>query len=278
MKTVLKKLIPYSVGIRLRKAYQWSLHQAYKGNNYYCPFCDNHFRKMLPGGESHPVISEKQIIGAGRRPNAVCPRCFSTDRDRLVYLYLKEETTIFSKPAAVLHIAPEKSLKHMLEKQNHLNYVAGDKFEEGYTDYYYDRDVVSMDVTDIREKDNSYDLILCNHVLEHIVHDTQALSEIYRVLKPDGKAILQVPVSKLLKKTEDKPLATAAERERQYGQHDHVRLYGQDYQERLENAGFCVETRNPVANSWTASTKKYAVNPEEILYIAKKCTNAAKHA
>lgn len=270
MKQAIKRIIPFSAGVKIRGAYQKLLRITHYGNNYYCPFCDNTFRKMLAGGEAHPVIAKKAIIGAGRRKNMVCPRCFSTDRDRLIYLYLQDKTSFLRNPASVLHIAPEGSLKHLLEKQPNLDYHTGDKFEEGYTGYYYDRDVVQMDVTAIPDQADTYDLVICNHVLEHIPDDKKAMQEILRVLKPGGQAILQVPVSLTATTTDEEPLNSDAEREARYGQFDHVRLYGADYKNRLEEVGFEAEVHHPEDNSWKADTTRYALNPLESVYVAKK--------
>ncbi|MGM0565410.1 MAG: class I SAM-dependent methyltransferase [Bacteroidota bacterium] len=270
MKDFLKKFLPYSAGVKMRGLYQKALLIAYSGNKYYCPFCDNRFRKMLPGGEDHPVIHEKNIVGAGRRNNMLCPRCFSTDRDRLIYLYLKEKTEFLTKPASVLHIAPEGSLKHLLENLQNLEYRTGDKFEEGYTGYYYDRDVLQMDVTDISEPDESYDLVICNHVLEHIPDDRKAMREIYRILNPGGEAILQVPVSMSATETKEETVASDEERQARYGQFDHVRLYAADYKHRLAEEGFKVEVHNPEKDGWKSNLKEYAINPLENVYVGKK--------
>lgn len=269
MKQAIKKVVPFNLGVKLRGAYQKVLGIAYSGQKYYCPFCGNTFRKLLTGGEDHPVVTEKDIVGAGRRPNMVCPRCYSTDRDRLVYLYLKS-SGFFNHPAKVLHIAPEGSLKHLLETKENLDYSTGDKFEEGYTDYYYDRDVLQMDVTEIPSGNDTFDLVICNHVLEHIEDDRLAMREIHRVLKPGGQAILQVPVSRSLEKTEETKRDNPQDREKHYGQHDHVRVYAEDYKDRLAEEGFTVEVRNAVKENWVPDLEKYAVNPEENIYIAKK--------
>ncbi len=270
MKQAIKKIIPFEAGVKLRGAYQKLLGFYYRGNNYYCPYCNHRFRKMLTGGEAHTVVKEKQIVGAGRRPNMVCPRCYSTDRDRLIYLYLKTQTSFLTMPAKVLHIAPEGSLKHFLENKTNLDYTTGDKFEEGYNDYYYDRDVVQMDVTKIPFDKNVFDLLICNHVLEHIEDDRQAMREMLRVLKPGGQAIVQVPIAMGIEKTEEHRLASAEERKKQYGQFDHVRLYAKDYADRLAEEGFKVEILNAVEGQWAQEMDQYAVNPDENIYIAKK--------
>ena len=269
-KDKLKKVVPYSVGVKLRGAWQKTLRIIYMGNRYYCPFCQNSFRNFLKGGYPSPIAEEKKIIGSGRRNNMLCPRCYSTDRDRLIYLYLKEKTNLFVENAEILHIAPEGSLKHFLSKLPNIGYTTGDKFEEGYKGYYYDRDVQQLDVTNLPYEDNSFDLVICNHVLEHVKDDIKAMTEIRRVLKENGRAVLQVPISLLLTKTDEEKVDTAEEREKRFGQFDHVRLYALDYQFRLEKAGFKVEIHNPERDGWGSEISKLALNPLEDVYVGRK--------
>jgi len=270
MKTFIKKFIPFSLGVKLRGGWQKILKVYYSGKNYFCPFCNNSFRKLLPGGFDFPVITEKQIIGAGYRKNNVCPRCYSTDRDRLIYFYLKEKTDIFTQNIKLLHIAPEGSLKSVLSKKTNITYIQGDKFTKGYHNYYYDRKVLYVDIQKIAYSDNEFDVIICNHVLEHIKDHHQAMRELYRVLKPGGWAILQVPISKILEKTFEVDTTSPEDREKLFGQFDHVRIYGQDYPQILENIGFKVNIFNPVQNGFKKFVSKYAINPIENIYIAKK--------
>lgn len=271
MKTVIKKIIPFTLGQKLRGLWQKTQSVYYNGNNYYCPFCGNAFRKMLPGGSKFPVIKEKQIIGAGRRDNCVCPRCYSIDRDRLIWLYLSNKTDVLKRTIKVLHIAPDGATRVWLSSQPNIDYTMGTKHHEGF---YYTKDISMIDITELDFDDNSFDLILCNHVLEHISEDRKAMAELFRVLKPGGFAILQVPISMKLKETyEDESITEPKEREKYFGQFDHVRIYGQDYPERLKGVGFDVEILNPEKESWNIDNyEKYAINKDEDLYIAKKTT------
>ncbi len=269
MRTPLKKLIPYSMGRRMRGLWQKSQSLYYRGNNYHCPFCDNNFRKLLPGGFDLPVIKEKQIIGGGRRNNNICPRCYSTDRDRLIYLYLKNYTSIFEKDIKLFHVAPSGALKALLTSQPNIDYTMGTKHHEGF---YYARNIDLLDITKLNIQDNTFDVILCNHVLEHIHNDIKAMSELRRVLKPGGWAILQVPMSKLLKQTyEDPSITSEKEREKHFGQFDHLRIYGSDYNQRLEQVGFRVEVQNPYNDHWNIENlDKFALNKEESIYVVYK--------
>ena len=263
-----KKLIPFWLGKRLRGGWQKYLSFKYRGTDYYCPYCKNSFSKMLPGGTDLPVLKEKKIVGGGYRDNLVCPRCFSVDRDRMIYLYLTEKTDILTSPKKILHIAPEGSIRALLLSLPHIEYHDGIKYHEGY---YYDRNVNILDVTQIPFEDNTFDVVICNHVLEHIVDDRKALSEIYRIMKPGAWAILQVPISLKLHDTfEDLSVTTPEEREKVFGQFDHVRIYGQDYPNLLEKRGFSVKRYSPFDETHQEELKKYALNPDEILYIANK--------
>jgi len=268
MKVPFKKHIPFWLGKKLRGGLQKFLGFYYQGNLFFCPFCNNNFRKLLPGGFNFPVLKEKKIIGGGYRENLICPRCYSKDRDRLIYLFLRNKTTIFKEKQKVFHVAPEGCLRTMLTSLPYIKYMAGVKYLEGY---YYDRRTNLVDITCLPYEDDSFDAIICSHVLEHIHDDKKALHELYRVLKPGGFAILQVPISKSLEVTFEDPTVTSAEeRERLFGQFDHVRIYGQDYEKKVENAGFILRLYNPVREKWSDDIEKYALNPDEDLFVAYK--------
>lgn len=236
------------------------------GYNYYCPNCNSNLRNFIFCGTDSPIIKEKQIIAAGRRKKE-CPVCHSAERDRLVFLFVKDYLKAFDNENKIniLHIAPEDCLFPLFKKNiNHTNYICGDKFEEGYS---YSLNVLYMDITAIDYEDNYFDLIICNHVLEHIADDLTAMKELYRVLKPNGKAILQVPVSCNMEKTfEDFTITDPSEREKIFGQKNHCRIYGKDYGKRLETAGFKF---TPVFIS-DRRYKKYGLDEREQLFLAVK--------
>ncbi len=241
----------------------------YSGNNYECPVCGYHFRKMLPGGFDLPVLKEKQIVGGGYRENDICPYCLSTDRDRLIYLYLKLKSDFFTSQKTVLHIAPEPALFRIFKKSDNLHYFPATKYAEGL---YYGNNIETADLLDLQFENDTFDWVICNHVLEHIPNDQLAMQEIFRVLKPRGQAILQVPYSPVLKKTfEDPNITSKADREKYFGQFDHVRIYGTDYISRLESAGFHVNLieQNKTFNN-VVNLEKYALNPKEKLFICLK--------
>jgi SAM-dependent methyltransferase len=236
---------------------------VHRGNAFECPFCSYRGRDLAVSGHDLPVLREREVVGAGRRP-VHCYGCGSGDRARLVYLYLRDEVGFGSAGSKrVLHVAPERVLRETLAAVEFDEYVCGDLLAEGYK---YPSWVQHLDATDIHFPDDSFDIIICNHVLEHIPDDRKAMSELARVLKPGGVAVLQVPISANSLTTDEEPtINDASEQERRFGQWDHVRLYGQDYVDRLTAAGFEV-TRVDVTERYA----RYGVNPDEELFVCSK--------
>ncbi|MDN5329752.1 MAG: hypothetical protein PWP35_1539 [Bacteroidales bacterium] len=270
MKNFIKELIPYWLGVKIRGNYQRLQAFVYRGDKYVCPLCGKSFRKMLTGGVENEIFKKYHIIGGGRRPNSVCPRCYSTDRDRLVFLYLRDFTDVFKKNYQILHIAPEGSLRAYFMQKTSVSYTSGFKDAQAYKGYYYDQLKQHIDITSTDFSDNKFDVVICNHVLEHIEDDLKAMREIFRIMKPGGFGILQVPFSPDLEKSiEGLPAPTPAERLRLYGQEDHVRIYGVDYFDRLKSVGFEVN-KFMLYHSDSEKYKNYAINPEEPIIVVKK--------
>ena len=235
-----------------------------RGSKYKCPFCNYSSSELRIIGADSSVLQEKQVVGGGKR-EAGCLKCGSTDRERLVWLFLKSKFEEIREGVKVklLHIAPERNLSNVLSHHKKIDYVAGDKFAKGYK---YRDEVVDLDLLDLPFEDNLFDILICNHVLEHILDDAKAMNEIYRVLKKDAYAILQVPISKTSDTTfEDSSIVEPKEREKAFGQHDHVRIYGLDYTDRLENCGFKVQKKS-LFQSWP----QFGLNAEEELFVATK--------
>ena len=253
----LKAMLPY----RIRQPLELFLH---RGDRYLCPFCLYSSRDLCLIGYDFPVLTEKQVIGAGRRPGG-CHKCASSDRERLIYIYLREKMKFFSadKAKRILHFAPEEKLSKKIADFGFTDYVCGDLFAEGYR---YAKHVQNINVLDIPYQDNSFDLIICNHVLEHIPADLLAMKELRRVLKKGGQAILLVPISKNSAKTfEDFSVTDPQQREIVFGQFDHLRIYGQDYAARLEESGFRV-TRTNISKEFM----NYGLNADEDIFIGTK--------
>lgn len=222
-----------------------------RGNRFVDPIDNQGYKNLLPYGY------EKQ------RENVLSPGTYSLERHRLMWLYLKNETDFFTKSAKVLHIAPEQSFIKRFRKLTHLDYTTSD-LESPLAD-------VKADICDLPFEDNSYDVIFCNHVLEHIPDDAKAMSELFRVMKPGGWGILQVPISYQREVTYEDPTITSKEdRRREFGQYDHVRVYGKDYYKRLENAGFIVEQVDYTKQIPATDVEKYCLEKGEIVPVVRK--------
>ncbi len=202
-----------------------------------------------------------------RRPNAMCPKCFSLERHRLLYDFLNKRTEIFKKEMALLHFAAEKCLHKKLKANKGLRYETADLMNQFLATIEV-KPKHKMSVTDIKFEDNTFDAVICNHVLEHVPEDRKAMEEIYRVLKPGGFAVLQVPINLESDDTlEDKTL-TPDERRTHYGAADHLRFYGEkDYIQRLEATGFKVTAEEHVN---TLDADKHILDKTERIYYCLK--------
>jgi predicted SAM-dependent methyltransferase len=223
-----------------------------RGNNVTCPIINKSYRKFLPYGRINP------------RENALCPDSLSLERHRLIWLFLHDRTDFFKRPMKFLHIAPEQCFMRPFQKMHGEGYITAD-LESPLAK-------VKMDIHDIPFEENIFDAVMCNHVLEHVDDDIRAMKEVYRVLKPGGWAIMQVPFfSPVPEKTWGDPsIKTPAEREKAFGQDDHVRRYGKDYSARLRSAGFEVTEEHYAEELGEEAIRKYALPPKEIIYFMRK--------
>ncbi len=223
-----------------------------RGNKVTCPIINRSYRKFLPYGRVHP------------RPNALCPDSLSLERHRLLWLFLKDKTNFFSESLHFLHIAPEQCFMKPFEKQHQKGYITAD-LESPLAK-------VKMDVHKIPFEENTFDVAMCNHVMEHVENDIQAMGEIYRTLKPGGWAIIQIPFFNPVPETtfEDRSITDPKEREKVYGQDDHVRLYGKDYPDRLRKAGFKVTEDDYVHTLSEDDVVRYALPGNEVIYFCEK--------
>ena len=234
------------------------------GNRLECPFCGGHFRRFRPAGFDYPILKEKEVVGASYHLDDVCPRCFSNARERLAYLYLKARTNLFTGQLTVLHMAPEPNIARLIKAQPNLKYVTADLFEPNV--------MTRFDVMQLPFADHTFDVIICNHVLEHVPSDHQAMVELQRALKPGGWALLQVPIALALEQTIEDPTAkTDADRIRLFGQNDHVRLYNRnDYVARLTNAGFKVTVSDYARELPAEERQRFALITEEQVFVCTK--------
>lgn len=287
--SVAKAIIPRRYVPFVSEVYGRVRAPLYAGDRVGCPCCGGRFRKFLP-------------YGPRRRPNSACPRCGSQRRHRLLWLYLHHRTPLLSgrgggpelpgetgragepgraagadrtgrAPRAggagcagrvrLLHVAPERFLQRLLAVQPHIEYVSADLDSPLAT--------VRMDITAIPEPDESYDVILGSHVLEHVPDDRKAMRELCRVLRRGGWAILQVPLDPARERTFEDPTITApGDRERLFGRHDHVRVYGRDYGARLEEAGFRVTVDGYVRELGAEAVARYGLEETEDIYLCTR--------
>lgn len=224
----------------------------YAGSKVYCPICEHRYKKFLPYGR----------INA--RENALCPNCLSLERHRLMWLYLKGETNFFSSELDVLHFAPEPCFISRFGKLHGAKYITAD-IESPLAK-------VKVDIHKIPFPENHFDVVLCNHVLEHVRDDIQAMKEIHRVLRPGGWAILQVPFfSPVPEKTfHDDSIKDRREREKVFGQADHVRKYGKDYPDRIAQSGL-IPFEEKFSETFTKDEAyHFGVSLSEVIYKASK--------
>jgi len=223
----------------------------YKGDNFTDPIDGRNYKSFLPYGY------EKQ------RQNVLSPGTLSLERHRLMWLYLRNETDFFTAKLRVLHIAPEQSFYKRFRKMKNLDYTTSD-LDSPIAD-------VKADIQDLPFEDEEFDVIFCNHVLEHVNDDKKALSELFRVMKPGGWGIFQVPIRYQLKESfEDPAITDRKERIEKFGQYDHVRVYGTDYYDTLAKAGFEVGKVNLSEKLSDEDIERFALEKNEILPVVRK--------
>lgn len=243
--------IPRPLLIRLSYTIRPFLTFYLKGSTYTDPIDGKSFKAFLPYGYGK------------QRDNVLSPSTLSLERHRLLWLYLKNETDFFSAKKKVLHFAPEQAFYKRFKQLKNIDYITTD-LESPLAD-------VKADICNLPFKDNTYDIILCNHVLEHITDDTKAMQELYRVLKPGGMGIFQIPQDLKRDLTfEDNSITDKKERARIFGQYDHVRIYGRDFFEKLRSIGFKVEEVDYTSKFSDADITKYCLAKGEIIPVVTK--------
>ena len=251
-------VIPRPFLIRLSYTIRPFLAFFLKGNTYTDPIDGNSFKSFLPYGYGK------------QRDNALSPSTLSLERHRLLWLYLKNETDFFqpelvsgSVKLKVLHFAPEQAFYKRFRELKNLDYTTTD-LNSPLAD-------VKADICNLPFNDNEFDVILCNHVLEHIPDEAKAMQELYRVLKPNGMAILQVPQDLSRETTfEDNSITDKKERAKIFGQYDHVRIYGRDYFNKLRSIGFRVEEIDYTATLSEDDIIRYCLAKGEIIPVCFK--------
>lgn len=245
--------IPRPILIRLSIVVRPILAFFLKGNKFTDPIDGKSFRMFLPYGYGN------------QRNNVLSPSTLSLERHRLLWLYLQNETNFFTsnKKLKVLHFAPEQEFYKRFKKQRNIDYTT--------TDLLSPLADVKADICNLPFEDNSFEIIFCNHVLEHIPDDTKAMQELYRVMKPNGWGIFQIPQDLSRETTfADDSITDAKERAKIFGQYDHVRVYGRDYFDKLRSIGFKVEEVDYTSKLSPELVKKYCLAKGEIIPVVRK--------
>ena len=243
--------IPRPLLIRLSYLVRPVLAFFLKGNSFTDPIDGKSFKTFLPYGYGK------------QRNNVLSPSTLSLERHRLLWLYLKNDTTFFSAKHKVLHFAPEQAFYKRFRKMKNLDYVTTD-LNSPLAD-------VKADICNLPFKDNEFDVILCNHVLEHIPDDTKAMQELYRVLKVGGMGIFQIPQDLSQETTfEDHSITDKKERAKIFGQYDHVRIYGRDYFDKLRSIGFKVVEVDYTSKLSAEDITRYCLAKGEIIPVVSK--------
>ena len=219
-----------------------------RGDAVQCPLCGHRFARFRDDWN---------------RPNAICWRCGSHERQRALWLYLDElRPELLARARELLHFAPEWCLERRLRRVDGLRYSTADLDPS--------KGELQLDITSLALPDRSFDAILCSHVLEHVEDDAAAMRELHRVLSPDGWLIVMVPLDVSRTLSYEAPSITAPEdREREFGQHDHVRLYAPDIGERLASAGFNVATERIAEQLGDRAATRYGLLESDYLFVCR---------
>ncbi len=254
MKKIFKfflNLIPRVILIKVSYFIKPFLAFVLRGKKYTDPINEKSYRTFLPYGYENP------------RDNVLAPGTLSLERHRLLWLYLKNETDFFKKQLKVLHFAPEQAFYNKFRNLDNIRYTTTD-LNSPLAD-------IKADICDLPFSDNSFDVILCNHVLEHIPNDDKAMKELYRILKHGGWGIFQIPQDLNRAETfEDNSITDKKERAKIFGQYDHVRIYGRDYFDKLRSFGFKVTEIDYTNTLSKSEVETYRLAPGEVIPFVEK--------
>lgn len=253
--------IPQPVRFGLRKL-------AFAGHGQQCPLCESRVRRFAAHGGGAEVLDRRKVAGGMRRENDRCPVCHGQDRSRMMMLYLQTETELGRTPQRVLHVAPDFGLYLWLRRQGSIDYTGTDIDIKRYR---HIESIQAADLTALPFNENSFDIIICSHVLEHVPDDSTAFSELYRVLAPGGTALLLTPFAlDGLGTDEDLDITDPKDADRRFGQWDHVRIYDrEDFLNRMRSANFEASLYDPSVAQPERSSELH-LNPLEHLPVGKK--------
>jgi len=245
----------------------------YFGFEVQCPLCNSMLRNYLPLDKKYDVdltingrtygINDYETLNVD---HFMCPVCGADDRTRLYVLYLKEKLKEYNQDNKIqlLHFAPEKLLQQMLKKKQFVDYRSADLYMKGVDDKV---DITNMNIY----PDNTFDVIICSHVLEHIVDVNKAISELYRVMKLGAWAILMAPIlPELPEDYENKAITSPEDRLKYFGQDDHVRVFSKiGFISKLRDNRFIVKDL-AVDYFGKESFVKNNITSKSVLYIVEK--------
>lgn len=238
-------------------------YRKFEGEGFQCNVCGKEYSRFAPrypSKENEGAISKYEVV-AGYGENMICPNCYSSARERLLVGMLSQ-IDIHGK--RVLHLSPEKNVFNYISSKAKVE--TGDLFPGFYKNI--DQNIRKMNVLALPYPDETFDMVIANHIMEHIPDDRKAMSEIYRVLMKNGQAIMQVPFSTITETIEEPGLKDPAKRSELFGQKDHVRIYGlHDYIKRLQDSGFTVEYVLP---STLRKLQVHAIQPHEGFFLIMK--------
>lgn len=252
--------------VRFRNFLRKLVDRLYFPKKKYCCICNKSIGIFFSyrGGKRAPLMVALDTIGSDVN-NFGCPNCGCHDRERHLALYLTE-MNLFDKfhNAAILHFAPERMLSELIGKKHPSKYIRGDLFPTS-------EDIEIINILAIQYAAETFDFIIANHVLEHVDDDLVALSELRRVLKAGGYAILQTPYSPKLTKTFSDPgIESDYARYHAYGQNDHVRLYGNDIIDRIESVGFKSRVVSHDEKLGNIDPRQFGVNEKEPFFLFER--------
>lgn len=232
------------------------------GKKYYCSICGRNYPFFQSAGNHSLTYKRKNIVGGGFRKNVKCPVCGSIDRDRWVDYVIEHYTGYYKKELKVLHIAPEQAIERKLRKNKRLDYITGD-IRKGVGDI-----VVNIEKTEFPDK--TFDVIILNHILAHVVDDKKALRELWRILKVGGCLFVSTPICLTANTYENKAITTDEAREFEYGEFDYQRLYGKDFIEYLSGFGYEVEEFNVQDKLSEEDIRRMRLMSNDRIYLARK--------
>lgn len=252
IKAIYKKIISERQRNNLRFAVYQLRGLFYRGNQYYCVCCNTSSSRFFTYG-NHP------------RPNALCPACHSLERTRVLMYYLQREVNLLNRSLKVLHFAPERAIEKRIKAHKTLTYISAD-INPNLADHV-------VDITVIPFEDNSFDVVICSHVLGHVPDEAKAIDELYRVLNLNGEAIIMTVIDPTLNETlEDVSIQSGSDRLKHYGESDLVRKHGKDFEQRLQRKNISVTAIDYRLTFTQEEQRRYSLGDgnREVIFSCKK--------